>query len=139
MLDVAVENVVMDLLAPHLPPGTVVRHALTAPADDETVEGLVVKASLEKVESLWTTCYVFRVTLEYRSMAPTGDLAKGAAVLDAVEAALRLPAPDPPPASLSAFAFFALHGNPAFDQVGHSLSGDRREQLRAFSISCLPA
>lgn len=136
MLDYDVETCLIDIISPHLPAGTVVRHAMAPPVDDETNEGLVVKATIETVEPTRTPRYIFTARFDYHSMASTDDLSKTEAALTALESALSA-APAQAPASMAAFSFFATERT-AWDSTEHRLTGDRRENARTLRVTCIP-
>lgn len=137
MLDYQVEQALIDLITPQLPQGTVIRHAMAAPGDDETYQGLVIKATLERVEPVRRPRYVFRCAFSYVSLVPDGDITTVENVLTALESALSS-RPVPPPASLSAFSLLATEQD-AWDRADHRIAGERRENLREILVSCIPS
>ena len=136
MLDYQVETALIDLITPSLPAGTVVRHAMTPGGDDESVEGFIIKAVVEKVEPTRQPRYIFRATFDYLSLIPANDLTRLQAALDALETAL-WSRPAHPPASLSAFEVFVVEQN-AFDRTDHRITGERRENRREVMVTCIP-
>jgi hypothetical protein len=138
MIDYLVEQALIDLITPHLPAGTVVRHAMESPAAaDQTLEGLVVKAVVENNTEGRRPHYNVRATFEFKTLAPEDETADVQAVMGALEAAL-FSVPATVPDSVLRFSEFAIRQN-AWDHTDHRLAGERRENSREILLTCSPA